>query len=255
LEKKIVVIVQARMGSTRLPGKVLKEVDGKPLLGYLFDRLKQMQHPATLVLATTQAEEDKKLLKFAKSIGVGSYAGDENDVLDRYYQACKKYKADVVVRVTGDCTLIEPRIVDQILDVFLNNDYDYVSNVNPPTYPDGIDTEIFSFQALERAWNEAELKSEREHVTPFIRNRTDIFTQMNVNYDQDWSDYRLTVDEEEDFNLISQIILHFKDQWETVTMEEIIAYLNEHEELMQLNSKYKRNEGYAKSLQEDGPVE
>ncbi len=239
------------MGSTRLWGKVLKKIDGKPLLAYLIERLKMVEKISSIIIATTTAEADKSLVDLAKNLGVNSFAGSEDDVLDRYYQACKIFKADIVIRVTGDCPLIDPKVIKKCLDVFLNNQYDYLSNTNPPTYPDGLDTEIFTFKALDKAWKNATLKSEREHVTPYIYKHPKDFSIFNVTNEEDWSNYRLTVDEIEDFNLISRIVTLFKDHWLEFSTKNVIDFLQKNPELLSLNTKFARNEGYQKSLKED----
>ncbi len=242
------------MGSSRLPGKVLKQVDSKPLLTYEIERLKVVKKATKIILATTSADMDKPLLDLARSLGIDSYAGSENDVLDRYYQAAKLFKADIIVRITGDCPLIDPVIIDECIDVFLKNRYDYLTNANPPTLPDGLDTEIFTIEALEKAWNNAQLKSEREHVTPYISKRPEMFTLHSVLYKENWSDYRLTVDEPEDFELISKVIIAFRNRWTTFSTKELIQYIQTKPELLSINSKFQRNEGYLKSLKNDANV-
>ena len=162
------------MGSTRLPGKVLMELEGKPLLQRVVERVKRAKKIDEIIIATTKNKEDKKLTEFAEKLKVKSYAGSEDDVLDRYYQAAKKFGAENIVRITSDCPLIDPEIVDDIISYYLNNDFDYVSNTISPTYPDGLDTEVFSFKALERAWKEAKKGFEREHVTPYINRHPEI---------------------------------------------------------------------------------
>ncbi len=239
------------MGSTRLPGKVLREIEGRPLLWYEIARLQQLNHPCTLLIATSTEPENKPLVDFAEDLGIECFQGNENDVLDRYYQACLKFKADIIVRVTGDCPLIDPGVIDRGIDIFLEGNHSYVSNVHPPTYPDGLDVEIFSFSALERAWREAGKESEREHVTPYIWNHPELFTRMNFENSEDWSSYRLTVDEPEDFVLVSKIITEFQTRWSVFSTKELIDYLELNQELLGLNKDFERNEGYLKSLEKD----
>ena len=252
--KNILIISQARYGSTRLPGKVLKEILGKPLLWYVVKRLEQVKTPNKIIIATADSRENDPIIKFAEELNLGYFAGSEDDVLDRYYQTAKKFKGDVIIRITSDCPLADPVIVDQALDIFLNGDYDYVSNVDPPTYPDGFDTEVFSFEALERAWKEAKMQSEREHVTPFIRNRENNFKLKNFENNKDYKDYRLTVDTQEDFDLIAKIIEEFHDKWETFTMQDVVDFINSNPDLREINMKYERNEGLAKSIREDKEI-
>jgi len=196
--KKIATIIQARMGSMRLPNKVLSEIEGKSMLWHLVNRLKHAKKSSETIIATTISEDDKKILDFAEENNLKSYAGSVNDVLDRYYQTALKYNIDVVVRITADCPLIDPQVFDEVIEVFLENDCDYASNTHPPTYPDGLDLEIFSFEALERAWKVAKLASEREHVTPYIWKNQDLFKQINIHNDEDLSYMRWTVDEKRD---------------------------------------------------------
>mgnify|MGYP005850299479 CR=1 FL=1 len=246
-KKKIFIVLQARMGSSRLPGKVLMEINGKPLLWYLLKRLEPLANRADLLLATTDSEKDQVLEEFAKQNRLKYFRGSENDVLDRFYQALKPYITDIVVRITADCPLTDPKIIEQGLDIFESNDYDYLSNVHPPTFPDGFDVEIFSFKALEKAWEEAKKQHEREHVTPYIWNNPSIFKLGNFNNSENLSNYRLTVDEKEDFELMKNLIEHFKEKWINLSMNEIINFLRERQELIELNKKFKRNEGYKES--------
>ncbi len=245
------IVVQARMGSTRLPGKVLKEVDGKPLIVYLLDRIKLVKNAQKIILATTTSTADKQLLNLAQKEGILSFSGSEEDVLDRFYQACKKFNIQVIVRVTGDCPLADPAIIENAIDLFLKNNNDYISNVHPPTFPDGLDVEIFSFQVLKKAWEEAKKKSEREHVTPYIWNHPELFKLKNFENDRDWSKLRLTVDELVDFELISKIIKEFKNRWNTFSTTDVVTFLKNNPKLIGINAEIDRNEGYEKTLKED----
>ena len=151
--KKIIAIVQARMGSARLPGKVLKEVNGKPLIEILFHRLPHSKKIDKIILATSNSKENDHLAKIVEKLGFEVFRGSEDDVLDRYYEAAKPYSPEAVVRITGDCPIIDPQLVDEIIGLYQENNVDYVSNTSPPTYPYGLDTEVFSFKALEAALN------------------------------------------------------------------------------------------------------
>lgn len=162
----ITAIIQARMGSTRFPGKVLKEILGKSILWHLISRIEKAKLINEIVIATTKNEIDRPILKFAEENGIKSYAGSEEDVLDRYYQAAKKFSADPIVRITADCPLMDPEVIDSVVQFYLDNKYDYVANtLEPITFPDGMDVEVFSFKNLEKIWKEAILPSQREHVT------------------------------------------------------------------------------------------
>ena len=175
--KKITVLIQARTGSSRLPRKVLAEIENKKLIWHVINRVKHIKSVEQIALITTTNKDDQILLDIAEENGILGFAGDEFDVLNRHFQCAKKINADPIIRITSDCPLIDPYIVEDMLTIFLKNDYDYVSNVTPPTFPDGLDTEIFSFNTLEKAVHEAKLASEREHVTPYISK-----IQTNSNY-------------------------------------------------------------------------
>jgi len=249
--KKIVAIIQARMGSTRLPGKVLKEISGKPLVWHVIKRVKKAKLINQIVLATTNKKEDLSLIKIASEIGVESYAGSEEDVLDRYFQAATKYKADVVVRITADCPLIDPEVIDKVIKSFLTDNFDYVSNTINCTYPDGLDVEVFSYESLKKSWTDAKLLSEREHVTPYIINHKEIFKIGNVENDEDLSSLRWTVDEERDLEFVNEVYKNLYNEREIFSMKDILELLKEKQELIEINSKIIRNEGYTKSLEKD----
>lgn len=244
------------MGSTRLPGKSMKEVEGKPLLWHVIQRLKRSKRIEKIVVATTIKKDDNVIAELAKKEGVGYFQGSENDVLDRYYQAAKKYEADVIVRVTADCPLLDPQTTDRVIEKFLEGGFDYVTNTNPPTYPDGLDTEVFSFAALERAWKEAKLTSEREHVTPYIRKNPNIFRLVNVINGEDLSKMRWTVDELADLEFTRRVYFLLGDKGRThdFTMEDVLKILKDNPELHGINAGFERNEGYTKSLREDKKV-
>src|SRR3989344_7618105 len=173
MAKRVALIVQARMGSTRLPGKILMPLKGKPMLGWQLERLKRAEELDQIILATTNKKSDDQVAALGEACDVTVFRGDEEDVLDRYYRAAKEAGADIIVRVTGDCPLIDPAVVDEVVRHFRRANVDYTKH--PENYPEGLDTEVFSFAALERAWQNAQLPSEREHVTPFIRNHPELF--------------------------------------------------------------------------------
>ena len=258
----VVAIVLARVGSTRLTQKVLKDIVGKPLLWHVINRLKKAKLIDEIVVATTTKEEDEPIIKLAKDNDVKSYAGSEEDVLDRCYQAAKIHKADVIVRITADCPLIDPNVVDKVINYFLDNDFDYASNTNvgvrvlcKQAYPDGLDTEVFSFDALERAWKEAKLPSEREHVTPYIWKHSGVFKVGSIECDEDLSHMRWTVDYEEDLMFVREVYKRLYRKGEIFHMKDILTLLRVHPELMNINREIMRNEGYFKSLEKDKAVE
>ncbi len=247
---KVVAIIQARMGSTRLPGKMMKDINGTPMVQFVVESVKKTKKVDEVWLATTVNPEDEVLARWAEENNVLLYRGSSDDVLDRYYQTGKLAGADVIVRVTGDCPLIDPSVIDQVVEEFLKGGADYVCNTQPPTFPDGLDVEVCSFAAIEKAWKEAELSSEREHVMPYIWKHPELFRIKNVVHDPDWSHYRLTLDTVEDFELIGKVIIECKKQ-NAYNMNTVIKILTEHPEWLDINSKYERNEGYQKSLNED----
>lgn len=246
----IIAIIQARVSSTRLPGKILAELAGKPLLYHVVSRVKQAKTITKVIVATTDKPNDNETEKCCKKIGVDCFRGSEDDVLDRFYQAAKYFSANLVVRLTADCPLLDPVIIDRVVDVFKKGNYDYVSNVIEPTFPDGLDTEVFSFEALERAWKEAVIKSEREHVTPFIRKSSNLFRLANVKNEIDLSAMRWTVDEPADLEFVRRVYAHFGPN-QLFGIADIVALLHAHPELQTINATFERNEGYQRSLRED----
>jgi len=252
MEVKTILITQARTGSTRLPGKVLKEIGGKSLLQIHLNRLKKCKKVSKIIVATTINEEDTIIYDKAITWGFSASRGSESDVLDRFYQSVKDKNADWIVRVTSDCPLIDPELVDKVITFAQENGVDYCSNVFIENYPDGQDVEVFKFTALETAWKNAKLLSEREHVTPYIKNNSDykkgnVFTALNYPCESDFSKIRMTVDESYDFELIEILInkLGIEKSWIEYT-----NYIIENN-LTKINDKIIRNEGLLKSLKND----
>jgi spore coat polysaccharide biosynthesis protein SpsF len=250
---KVLLITQARMGSTRLPGKVMKTVDGQSLLEIHVKRLKLCKKVDEILVATTLAEQDKIISDLADEQNFKSFRGSENDVLDRYYQSALPYKPEYIVRVTSDCPLLDSLIVDEAIGIAMAKGVDYCSNTLNPTFPNGQDVEVFKFSALEKAWKEAKLDSEREHVTPYIWKNCNlkggkIFTAFSYENEVNYGNLRMTVDEEADFKVIEQLIKRCGSdkQW----MEYTNMLLNGG--FSDLNKQYGRNEGYQKSLKKDG---
>ena len=205
---KTIAIIQARMGSTRLPNKVMKTINGVPMIGLLLKRLGAAKKIDKIILATSVSKNNQPLVEYVKNLGYQVFQGSENDVLERYYDACKDIKPDAVVRITGDCPLVDPNLVDEVVDAFHKSGVQYYSNIRPATYPDGLDIEIFSFEALEQAQKLTTSSFDREHVTPFINN-SGIFSKANHFNDIDYSNERWTVDEKVDFEVITNIFNHF----------------------------------------------
>lgn len=250
---KIIAVTQARVGSSRLPAKILKEVNGVTLLETHLRRILQSKRITSLKVATTTEDGSERIVSIADKVGVDAYKGSVNDVLDRFYKTVKEEKPDYVVRLTSDCPLIDASIIDRVIDLAVNSGADYVSNTLEVTYPDGMDCECFKFSALEKAWKEATLKSDREHVTPYIwRNSTmkggEIFRSECLQNGEDWSDIRITVDTPEDFEVIKSIL---EELGPDKKCGEYVDFIKRHKEISDINSSFGRNEGYEKSLKQD----
>jgi len=250
---KITAIIQARMTSTRLPGKVLLEVRGRPLLHYLIENLGYSKHISEIILATTRNNEDNPIAEFAVKKGLRVYRGSEHDVLDRFYQAAVRYSSEHIMRFTADCPLVQPHIGDYLVDVYFDSGCDYARTGQ--TFAEGIDCEILSGDALEKAWKEAMLKYEREHVTLYIRNRPERFNIKIIENDTDDSKYRITIDEHADFQVVEAITKNLYEQRSKyIRIEDIKRFLDSHPEIYSLNSGVLRNEGLLKSLQQEPPI-
>lgn len=246
---KIVAIIQARMSSNRLPGKIMADIAGKPMLFQVVSRAKRARNIDLAVVATSNGADDDPVEQFCQEAAIPCFRGNLDDVLDRFYQAARHFQAEIIVRLTADCPLLDPQVIDNVIDTYLKGDYQYVSNAITCTYPDGLDTEVFPFQALEQAWTEAKLRSEREHVTPYIRNHPEIFRLKNVSHTQDLSSLRWTVDEPKDLVFVRAVCDHFGKT--LFGMKEILSLLEKDRELQGLNAGIQRNEGYLKSLSID----
>lgn len=233
---KVVCIVQARVGSTRLPGKVLKNICGKTVLEHCINRLKRVKYINEIIVATTTLDKDDAIVKECKILGVKCFRGSEEDVLSRYYYAAKENYADAVVRITSDCPLVDSVVTENIIKYYIENaeDYDYVSNTIDRTYPRGLDTEVFSFNALEKSFKEAKSERDREHVTPYIWDNKDIFNIYQYKNNNDNSELRWTLDTEEDFKVISFIFENFKSN-SYFGMKEIINLLKKNPEIIEIN--------------------
>ena len=238
---KVVAIVQARVGSTRLPNKVMQLIGDTPLIGVLLERLSAAGQIDEIVLATSNDAANGPLAEYVSSIGYAVYRGSEDDVLDRYYGAARDFGADAVVRITGDCPLIDAAVVDAVITRFLDSGADYVANDMPSTFPDGLDTEVFTFKALQTAWEQAAAPREREHVTPYIR-ESNQFSHQSYAHESDESDVRWTVDEPEDFEVIKKIFEHFHPR-RNFSWTEVLALGEVHPDWFAANQHLMRNEG------------
>jgi len=238
---KIVAIIQARMGSTRLPGKVMMEINHTPIIGLLINRLSNSKYIDQIVLATSDNENNTPLVKYVENLGYKVFSGDENDVLGRYFHVAELSKASVVVRITGDCPLIDSSLVDEVIGRFINSNADYASNREPPTYPDGLDVEVVSIKALEEAHKRAKEDFQREHVTPYIIN-SDTYKKFYLKNSEDLSAERWTVDEPEDFILV-QNIFNFFHPIIDFSWKKIIQLKADNPKIFTENQHLIRNEG------------
>ncbi len=234
---KTVVIIQARMGSSRLPGKVLTDICGRPMLDRVISRVRSALTPDDVVVATSTEPGDDQLYAAAEQYGWRCFRGSHLDVLDRYYQTAKQLSPDIVVRVTADCPVIDAALIDQVARKLLEADgrLDYVSNtLEPRTFPRGLDVEAFTFEALERTWREARDESCREHVTPWIYRNPGLFRTRGIVNSEDLSGYRWTVDTPEDMQLVRSIFAHFSGR--DFGWRDILQAYAEHAEWQQFNS-------------------
>ena len=229
------------MGSTRLPNKVMKPINGVPMIELLLTRLVRAKEIDQIIVVTSEDERNIPLVEHVRKLGYTCEQGSENDVLDRYVQAAAKHKADVVVRITGDCPLVDPDLVDEVIRQFKATNVDYFSNVSPPTYPDGLDIEVFTFKALEQASRETADPFDREHVTPYLRKSAKIKTAA-MQHREDLSSLRWTVDEPADFMVIEKVFQHFHPRTD-FTWVEVLTLKNEQPELFNINQHLIRNEG------------
>jgi spore coat polysaccharide biosynthesis protein SpsF len=233
---KTVAIVQARMGSTRLPGKVLQDLAGEPMLARVVNRTCRAKTLQEVVIATTTNMVDDVIVKLCEARGWSWFRGSEEDVLDRYYHAAKKYQADFIVRITSDCPLIDPEVIDHVVQEFLERqpEVDYASNTWPRrTFPRGLDTEVMRMDVLERAWREDRNPAWREHVTPYIYRNPDRFRIHNVVSPVDYSAMRWTVDTQEDLAFVRQIYDYFGH--DRFSWREVLKVLEEHPEWVEIN--------------------
>ena len=253
MKKNAIAIIQARMGSTRLPGKVLMDVCGKSILEHVIERTKKCKKIDSIVVATTNKVEDKAIIRLAKKCKTKSFAGSEEDVLDRYFQAAKKLKADIIVRITADCPLIDPLVIDKVVKYHLKNQKEVDYTTKPKAYPEGLDVEVFSFETLEKAWKEAKKPSERKHVTPYILNHSEIFhlSELSNDINNDFSSMHWSVDEKQDLKFVEKVYEKLYKDGEIFYMEDVLKLLKEQPELMEINKGFTGYEGYQKSLKED----
>lgn len=251
--KKIVTVVQARTGSTRLPGKVLLDILGQPLLLRMLERVQAASLAGTVVVATTSEASDDPIEALCSKHHLNYYRGSVHDLLDRHYQAGLLFGADAVVKIPSDCPLIDPVVIDRVLGFFLENNYDYAGNLHPATYPDGNDVEIMSMTALEKAWTEATRPLEREHTTPYFWENPHLFSIGNIAWETglDYSmSHRWTIDYPEDFAFIRTVYEHLYPKNPRFCLQDILSLTDAHPEIFALNNRYAGVNWYRNHLDE-----
>jgi spore coat polysaccharide biosynthesis protein SpsF len=243
---RILAIVQARMNSSRLPGKVLKDIAGQPMLVRVVERVRRAKQVTDVVVATTTDPSDDPIEALCRERGTMLSRGSMFDVLDRFYQAARHYEADVIVRVTADCPVIDPDVVDRTVDAFFDQQADFACNRLPPpwkrTWPIGLDTEVCSFAGLERAWKEAQLPHEREHVMPYFYDQEGRFKVVVVDHDVDYGSLRWTVDTAEDLHLLREIFARFEGS-DTFSWLDVLALMEREPQLGQINASVRHKVG------------
>jgi len=237
---KIIAVVQARMNSKRLPGKVMLNIIGKPLVWHVYDRLKKSKLVSDVIVSTGNSEKNELLCKFLTDNNIPHFFGNETDLIDRLYQTAKHFNADIIVRVTGDCPLTDPKIMDNLISTFIDSPekYDVVVNNQEYTFPHGLDVEVYSFQILERLWNEIKNPEFREWFTLYLKKNNSNFNILNVRNLKNLSSHRWTVDYPEDFEFIKLIYENLYAENPNFTMDDILKLLKQKPELLKINSKY-----------------
>jgi len=254
---RILIVIQARTGSSRLPGKILLPLAGRPLLERMVERVRASALASEIVVATTTDRSDDPVRMLCSTIGVECFSGDPLDLLDRHYQAALRYEADVAVKIPSDCPLIDPRVIDRVLDFYIrhSDDYDFVSNLHPPSYPDGQDVEAMPIDILRTAWREATRPMEREHTTPFIWERPERFRIGNLRWESglDYSmTHRWTIDYPEDYQFLAAVYdaLHDDNAQHPFGVDDVLRYLERRPETAEINARYAGVNWYRNHLDE-----
>ena len=248
---EVVAILQARCNSSRLPNKVLKPILNKPMIQWQIERLNQSKCIDKLIVATSDEVSDLPLVQLCNDLGIDVYRGSLNNVLDRFYQVAIQTTPHLIVRLTGDCPLIDPAVVDEVIGFMKAGNFDYVSNSIEPSYPDGLDVEVFTFKTLQNIYDNAKLSSEKEHVTLYVANNRPLFNIGVYKNTVDLSHHRWTVDEPNDFELVSAIFEGLTNFEGHFRMKDVLLFLEKDETLRNLNSNIQRNEGLLKSIDKD----
>jgi spore coat polysaccharide biosynthesis protein SpsF len=246
----IVAVIQVRMGSSRLPRKVMADILGKPMLWHIAHRLRFAKTLDKVVIATSVEAKDVPIRAFADEHGIPCFAGSEVDLIDRLYGAARRFGAEAIVRITGDCPLADPKIVDEVVATYCarRDGLDYVSNILPPTYPDGLDTEIYPTTTLKRLWEEIADPQAREWFPLYLWNNKQKFRIANVAFSVDLSALRWTVDYEDDLTFVREVFRRLYRKGQVFNMEEVLQLLDASPELSSINAKHARNEGVAIAL-------
>lgn len=244
---KTLIVIQARFGSSRLPGKILLDLAGAPLLVRMIERVARIKTPATIIVATTTASDDDPVAELCEKTGIAVFRGHPTDLLDRHYQAAREYGADVIAKIPSDCPLIDPEVIDAVFERFALGDCDYASNLHPASFPDGNDVEVMTLASLEAAWNEAHLSMEREHTTPFIWERPERFKLANVVWEpvaentsgRDYSmTHRWTIDYPEDYAFLARVYAELYAHNPQFGLYDILALLDCKPEIQEINARY-----------------
>ena len=251
---KVVAIIQARMGSTRLPGKVLLQIKDKPILWHIVNRLKFSKYINSVVISTSTSQADDDIELFAKKNNIDYFRGSENDVLDRMYKTALKFSADIIIRITGDCPFVDPLLIDELIKLFNSKKYDRIGiatgagaiYMKENKYPDGLDAECFSFETLKETWKNAKSPVDREHVTPYMWKVKGRFRNGNLFSKKDYSNIRLTLDHKEDFNLIEKIYDGLYKEDECFALKDIIKFIESNPNLIEMNKDFIGKEEYEK---------
>ena len=252
VKNKVDIIIQARIGSTRFRGKIFKKHKNYFPLKILIERLKKCANVSNIIICTTRLAEDNVIVDFCKRENISFFRGHRNDLLSRYFNTARKFKSNIIIRVTSDCPLIDYSIVNKMLNYFLKNKIDYYANTYPlpTTYPDGMDIEIFNYSTLEKTYKKAILPSEREHVTPYMFNSKKFLTKK-TSLRKDLSKFRFCIDYYEDFVFFKKLLDHFKDRIYDLRMKDLIKYVKKNQTIIKYQNKIKRNEGWSTALKKD----
>ena len=239
------------MSSRRLPGKVARPILGRPMLGLQIERVLRAKRIDRLVVATSTQPEDDRVAEVAEEFGASVFRGSLEDVLDRFYRAAEAHRSEYIVRLTGDCPLADPQLIDAVIEYALNGGYDYASNTLTPTWPDGLDVEVVRFETLAQAWRDAGADDEREHVMPYIWRRPQMFSLGSYEHNPDQSNLRWTVDEPEDFDFVSQVYERLYPDNPAFTTSDILGLLAREPDVAAINAGHERNEGFQSSSASD----